>query len=223
MAASNPRPSGVPRESAAAHVIRHATERDLHSIAHAERLGWPAGMAADEEQIAARFAAFPAGQLVAERDGRIIGYASAQRIRGELLHREPLTYRALTDDGRFTRTANPEGDVYQLVGVVVLPEERGSGLARRLVDRQIAEARRMPGVRRIIGVTRPVRYRRYPEMPIDEYVALRNARGHVADPVLSFHLDAGARLVSLHPGFRPEDRASRGYGVLIEYPVVAGG
>ncbi|MEX0715194.1 MAG: GNAT family N-acetyltransferase [Planctomycetaceae bacterium] len=202
-------------------MIRHADEGDLHAIAHVERLSWPAGMAADEERIAARLAAFPAGQLVAERDGRLVGYASAQRISSDLLQREPLTYERLTDDGRFTRTANPEGDVFQLVGVAVLPEERGSGLARELVDRQIVEARRMPGVRRIVGVTRPVRYQRHPEMPIEEYVARRNARGGVADPVLSFHLDSGARLVSLHPNFRPEDRAARGHGVLIEYPITA--
>lgn len=202
-------------------MIRQATEADLHAVAHVERLSWPAGMAADEERIAARLKAFPVGQLVAERDGRIVGYASAQRISSDLLDRRPLTYDALTDGGRFTRTANPEGDVVQLVGVAVLPEERGSGLARKLVDRQILEARRMPGVRRIVGVTRPVRYQRYPEMPIEEYVARRNARGHAADPVLSFHLDSGARLVSVHPEFRPEDRASRGHGVLIEYPVAS--
>lgn len=202
-------------------MIRHATEGDLHAIAHVERLSWPVGMAADEDRIAARLVAFPAGQIVAERNRRIVGYASAQRISNDLLRREPLTYATLTDDGRFTRTANPEGEVYQLVGVAVLPEERGSGLARELVDRQIVEARRMPGVRRIVGVTRPVRYQRFPEMPIEEYVARKNARGQAADPVLSFHLDAGARLVSVHPDFRPEDRATRGHGVLIEYPPAA--
>lgn len=200
-------------------MIRQATENDLPAIAEMERLSWPAGMAADEAQLAARLAAFPAGQLVAERAGRIVGYAAAQRISSDLLRHEPLTFATLTDGGRFTRTAIPAGDTYQLIGVAVLPEERGSGLARALVDRQLALARAAPGVRRIVGFTRPAGYHRHFEVPIEEYVLRRDRRGRIADPVLSFHLDAGARLVSVHPGFRPEDREARGHGVLIEYPL----
>ena len=39
-----------------------------------------------------------------------------------------------------------------------------------------------------------------------------------ADPVLAFHQQAGARIISVHEGFRPEDLEALGAGVLIEYP-----
>ena len=68
-------------------------------------------------------------------------------------------------------------------------------------------------------MTRPARYHKRSTLSIEQYVVLRSASGRLVDPVLAFHLDYGARLVTVLPGFRPEDRDSLGYGVLIEYPV----
>ena len=45
----------------------------------------------------------------------------------------------------------------------------------------------------------------------------RREDGRFLDPVLDFHLGAGAQLVSILPGYRPGDADSRGYGVMIEY------
>lgn len=200
-------------------MIRQARNTDLAAIAQVERLSWPVGMAAGEAQLAARLATFPDGQLVEETAGRIVGYAAAQRISAGRLDQEPLTYATLTDGGTFAASHDPRGAVYQLIGVAVLPAERGSGVARALVDRQIEQARATPGVRRILGFTRPAGFWRHADLSIERYLALRGAQGQLIDPVLAFHLNAGARVVSLHPGFRPEDLESRGYGVLIEYPI----
>src|SRR5262249_52932819 len=144
------------------------------------------------------------------------GIAAAQRISSRLLDEatrdegqgasddpHPLTYDDLTDAGRFTQTHDPEGEIFQLIGVGVTPEGRGLRLGRVLVDREIALARSLPGVRRIAGFTRPVLFHRHPEMDIAEYVTLRNSSGVPLDPVLAFHLAAGASIVSTHAGFRP--------------------
>lgn len=201
-------------------MIRPATNDDLAAIALVESLSWPHGMESSEQMLAARLQAYPIGQLVAEAEsGGIIAYAAAQRIHEAQLAIEPLTFDALTDSGRFTRSHDDHGDVYQLIGVAVMPTERGSGTARALVDRQIEQARRMPGVRRIVGFTRPARYHRHAEMPIEEYVHCRDAHGQLVDPVLAFHLNAGASLVQICPNFRPADHEALGYGVLIEYSV----
>jgi hypothetical protein len=99
----------------------------------------------------------------------------------------------------------------------VLPEARGSGLGRLLVDRQIETGQAMPGIRRSLGITRPVRYYRHRDLSIEEYVHRRDDAGAWIDPVLDFHFQAGARLVAIYPGYRPEDQQTLGYGVLIEY------
>lgn len=200
-------------------MIRPATNDDLAAIALVESLSWPDGMAADVPRLSARLRAFPAGQLVAEAEsGGIVGYVAAQRITAAQLAASEPTFARLTDQGRFTASHHEHGEVYQLIGVAVLPTERGSGVARTLVDRQIEQARSLPGVKRIVGFTRPARYHRHATRSIQEYVSLRDEHGQLVDPVLAFHLNAGAKLVQIVPRFRPEDHEALGYGVLIEYP-----
>ncbi len=204
----------MPREA----TIRTATPVDAPAMRAVEAASWPAAMAASVDDFEARLRAFPEGQFVAEVDGQIVGLISSQRIPSRALAVPVATYLAITDAGRFTATHDSAGDVFQIVGVGVAPEGRGHNLGRRLVDRAIALGRSLAGVTRIVGFTRPARYHQFPAAPIDEYVQMRNSAGKRIDPVLGFHLDGGARLVSVHPDFRPEDAEARGYGVLIEYP-----
>jgi GNAT superfamily N-acetyltransferase len=198
-------------------MLRAAEPADAAAIARVEAASWPAALAASEAQILARVQTCPEGQLVAILDGELVGYAAAQRVTQEFLHAGPLVYDRLTDSGTLAGSHDPQGEIYQLIGVGVSPAGRGHRLGRVLVDRQLELARATAGIRRILGFTRPAGYHRHGDIPIDEYVARRDDRGKRIDPVLSFHLDAGARLVSIHPQFRPADRESRGYGVLIEY------
>lgn len=200
-------------------ILRNAVEADAAGMTAVELKSWPGGLASAEEQFQARIAAYPEGQWVAEVGGRIVGVTAAQRISPEFLDAGAMTYRRLTDGGRFSRSHDAGGEIYQLVGVGVVPEFRGQQLGRVLVDHQIAFARSLSTVRRILGFTRPARYSRYQQMSIDEYVHARLESGRLVDPVLSFHLDSGADLVSIHADFRPEDHNAQGYGILIEYPV----
>ncbi|HID21153.1 MAG TPA: N-acetyltransferase [Planctomycetaceae bacterium] len=199
--------------------IRNARPGEAAEMAHVDRLSWPPELASTEEQFRARIAAYAEGQWVAEDNGRIVAVSSAQRISEKVLHNGHIDHNRLTDFGRFTRSHDPQGEVYQLIGIGVLPEYRWMQLGRLMIDHQVEFARGLAGIRRIVGFTRPVRYYRYSEMPIEEYVRRRTATGRLLDPVLSFHLDSGARLVSIHPNFRPEDHKACGYAVLIEYPV----
>ncbi len=186
-------------------------------MAAVDRSSWPARLATTEAEFQARIDAFPEGQIVAESSGRIVGSASAQRITVEFLRAAGSRYQLVTDSNRFTGSHHPDGEVYQLIGVGVLPEFRGQQLGRQLVDHQIRLARSLPGVRRIVGFTRPALYHRYAQLPIDEYLQSRGPNGQLLDPVVDFHVAAGARIVSVHPDFRPEDQEACGYGVLIEY------
>ena len=188
-------------------------------MAQTEADSWPPPLVPSREAVASRVAVFPAGQWVAIRGNQIIGVAFAQRVHPGLLATENLTYDQITDSGSFLGTHSRGGTVYQLVGVGVAPTGQGLGIGRMLINRQLEFARTLVGITRIIGFTRPVRFHNFPQLTIEEYVARRSPSDRVADPVLSFHLDSGARLVSIHQDFRPEDREARGYGILIEYAV----
>jgi len=197
--------------------IRNARFEEAAALAEIERLCWPSGMAADEDAFRGRLEVYPAGQYVAEVDGRLVGVVTAQRITSAFLDAEPLCYDRLTDGGRFRESHDPEGDVFQLISVSVAPAGRGMRLGRALIDHEIRFARSLPGVRRILGFTRPIGLKSRPDTPIEEYVTLRKPDGRWVDPVLDFHLSAGAQLISIHKDYRPVDREALGYGVLIEY------
>ena len=197
--------------------MRAATASDAAAMAGVDRQSWPARLATTAEEFAARIAAYADGQLVAVSAGRIVGTASAQRITANFLAAQSHTYDSITDGNRFTRSHTGDGEIYQLVGVGVLPEVRGRRLGRLLVDRQIELARGLVGVVRIVGFTRPAAYSQHATIPIEDYIPARNSDGELLDPVLAFHIDAGARVVSVHRDFRPVDSDACGYGVLIEY------
>jgi len=206
------------------HVLsfRFAELADAKALARIESESWPEPLATSEEQWRERLRQFPQGQLVAVFDGEPAAVASAQRITEKFLLAGPVTYDRITAGGTFRGSHDDAGEIYQLVAVGAGSALRGFGIGRRLIDRQIEYARSLPGVRRIVGITRPARYYRHPEMAIAEYVDLRNKTGRRYDPVLEFHLGSGASLISTHDAFRPDDSESRGYGVLIEYPTSYG-
>ncbi len=199
--------------------FRTAVAEDAEALARIDAESWPAPLAATADQWRSRIESFPGGQWVAVFDGEPAAVATAQRISEAFLRAGPVTYERLTDHGTFRRSHAADGDIYQLVAVGAGAVVRGFGLGRRLIDKQIEIARALPGIRRIIGLTRPARYHRHPSLSIDEYVNLRHKTGRRFDPVLEFHLGYGASLVSTHAEFRPDDAESLGYGVLIEYPV----
>lgn len=199
--------------------LRIATPADATTLAEIDRDIWPVALATTEPEFLARTAAFPEGQCVLERDGRIIGRASAQRITAKFLAENSAGYDLITDGNCFTNSHDPAGEIFQLVDVGMLPRFRDRQSGRLLVDRQITLARGLEGVRRILGFTRPAVYHRYAEVPIETYLAMRGVGEKLLDRVVAFHVEAGARIVSVHPGFRPRDEDSRGYGVLIEYPI----
>lgn len=200
-------------------IIRNARPAEAEALSEIERVCWSPRLGASAAVFAARIRAYPEGQWVAQVNGKAVGAATSQRIRREFLAAGPSRYDRLTDCGRFAASHDPEGDVFQLIGVSVLPEARGWRLGRQLVDHELAFARGLRGVRRIIGFTRPTGYHRHPNVSMEAYVALRRESGRWVDPVLDFHLGGGARLVSIHARYRPEDVEAGGYGVLIEYAV----
>jgi len=197
--------------------IRNVLPDEAERLAELEAACWPNGLGASADQIARRTEVFPEGQWVADLAGQTVGLAASQRISAAFLASTPVTFDAITDGGCFTHSHDPHGEILQLVSVSISRGARGLGIGRRLVDHEIHIAYGLEGVRRVLGVTRPRGFNRYPHMSIDDYVAARRESGIFLDPTLHFHLGSGARVVSVHPDYRPDDLESRGVGVLIEY------
>ena len=197
-------------------VLRTACPDDVDELSRLEAACWPEGLAADASQLHARIAAYRDGQWVAELDGRLLGYSSAQRIEPGLLDSVPLDYETVTDGDRFTATHDDNGTIYQLVGVSSHLESRGQGIGRQLVDHQIARAWTLAGIRRVLGFTRPTGRHLAPHQSLSDYLDIPSA-GSAPDKTLAFHLDCGARIVSGHDDFRAVDLQCLGAGVLIEY------
>ena len=94
----------------------------------------------------------------------------------------------------------------QLLGVVARPSAGSlGGVLRSFVLRQA----QLAGVQSVCGVTRCREWTGTESYA--DYVEKRSDRG------LRFHLNAGARMRGLVAGYRPEDEANEGSGVLIEY------
>ena len=108
--------------------IRQAKMTDLDEITAAEAMCFPFAEAATRESFEKRLRIYPECFLVAEEEGRIIGY-----INGCVTNE-----RAIRDE-MFTNSDchKPDGDFQTVFGLVVLPECRGRSVARELMNELI--------------------------------------------------------------------------------------
>ncbi len=112
--------------------IRTATMADLEAVAQVEAACFPAAEAATAEEFRQRLAVYPAHFWLLFQGERLISF-----VDGFATDEEDLT------DRMFARAElhQPEGAWQMIFGVNTLPEFRRQGLAGRLINRAIADAR----------------------------------------------------------------------------------
>lgn len=113
--------------------IRKVKPSDLAGVVMTEAQCFPAAEAADEKSLKARIEAFPESFLVAEQEGRIIGF-----INGAVTDRETIIDEMFED----STLHNPKGKYQSIFGLDVIEEYRHQGLASRLMEEMIATAKR---------------------------------------------------------------------------------
>ncbi len=114
--------------------IRSAIQADLPQVIQLDSKAFsPYGTAESPEVIRARQQVFPEGFVVAEADGRIIGYGSAEKWREV---REP----GLDEDPHITHA--PDGPVFCITGMAVAEPFRGRGVGTAMTNRLIEVTRR---------------------------------------------------------------------------------
>ena len=112
--------------------IRRVRMEDLDSVAEIEAVCFPAAEAAPRKSFAARIAAFPEHFLVAEAEGKLIGFING------CVTNSPVIY-----DELFYSTEHhiPNGENLTVFGLDVIPDYRSRGIAAQLMRQFIQTAK----------------------------------------------------------------------------------
>jgi len=112
--------------------IRQATLKDLDSVTNIEEICFPKAEAATRKSFEDRLKIFPESFLVAELNGKMIGF-----INGSVINDKIIRDQFYGD----TSFHNPKGEYQSIFGLDVLPECRGNGVAAALMNALIEVAR----------------------------------------------------------------------------------
>ncbi|MDC0612344.1 GNAT family N-acetyltransferase [Vibrio sp.] len=105
--------------------MRPATESDILSIAHIEKLCFPAAEAASLASFKSRFNAFPECFFVLEIDGVVVAHTNGCRFNQPALPDELFENATLHE---------PSGKYQTVFGLAVLPTYQSKGLATELMQ-----------------------------------------------------------------------------------------
>jgi len=183
--------------------IRLATMDDLPELYKLEAHWGAEELQVTYDVLKKRLDQHPFGQIVAVKDGAIVGAMYSQRVpSARLLH----TAKRATE----LELHVPGAPVVQLLGVVV---EADSGVGYKLRNHMVLMARLDSSVERACGITRC--RSRQPDDTRDYQTYVDET--HLTDKGLLFHAAVGAAIGPLVPDYRPADKINFGYGVLVTY------
>ena len=198
--------------------IRAANLNDIDAIVALNAIAYPGlaerGLTWSEEQVESHLRVFSEGQIVAEKDGEIVGAASALVVD---LGRDPErrhTWLGITDDGMFFNH-DPSADTLYGADINVHPEHRRQGIAAALYEARRELCRRLNLRRIVLGGRLFDFHEKAATMSVDEYARLVEA-GDLYDEVLSFQLKRGFTLKRLLPSYLPDSR-SGDFGTFLEW------
>jgi GNAT superfamily N-acetyltransferase len=195
--------------------LRRAKFSDVERLVELNRAAYPdlveENVVYDAGMIRAHLAVFPAGQLVATRDGAIVGALSTMIVRSELAL-APHTWIGITHDGSFAGH-DPQGDTLYLADIYVDPAAWGTRVGQFLY-RALQQLCRAQGLSRIVAGGRMWGLSRFGGTP-EQYVAAVES-GMISDRVLGSQLRAGFAVRGILPGYL-HDARSRSYATLLEW------
>ncbi|MCP5005244.1 MAG: GNAT family N-acetyltransferase, partial [Planctomycetes bacterium] len=194
------------------YVIRHAAVKDLKSLYQLEKLCWKKELKTPDSQIKARIEKYPQGQFVLEKGGDVLGVIYSQRITSakKLEGETSSTVHRLHDE---------QGEFIQLLAVNIHPEAQNQSLGNQLLEFMLQRCTVMSGIKDVLGVTLCKEYGTSGASSIHEYIRRCDRKGRIQDPILSFHVSNGATIDRALRGYRPEDTANEGFGILVSYDI----
>lgn len=192
-------------------VVRQARMDDLAQLLELDATVWP-DFPANEEMIKSRLEVFPQGQFVATCEDRVVGSIYSQLVNYESLL-DSFTWMEITGNGTIRQTHTPSGDSVYGIGLAVLPEFQGTA-ASRLLIMAVAKMAMRRGRYRFLWGARIPGYHKYKEMPVDQYIKKKTAKGRYIDLELSLYQQYGANPDRPLSNYMP-DPESLDFGVLV--------
>ena len=112
--------------------IRTAVSEDLDQVTAIEAVCFPKAEAADRASFAHRLATFPDSFFVAVHDAKIIGFVNGCVTNEKTIRDEMYEDSSLHD---------PKGAYQSIFGLDVLPEYQRQGIAAKLMEQMIRDAK----------------------------------------------------------------------------------
>ena len=165
------------------------------------------------EQFVSQISRFAEGQLCVEYRGRLVA-ASSSLILDFELYKDWSNWEELADGG-YIRNHKPAGTTLYGIEMMVDPEYRSRGLARRLYDARKRLARERNLMRIVVGGRIPGYRKHAGAMTPREYVEKVVAR-EVSDPVLAVQLANGFVVKRIIPAYIA-DPQSGGFAAFLEW------
>lgn len=195
--------------------VRNWTEDDIPAIVACQRAAYPDfDEQYNERDYAMQFAAFPQGQLLAEVDCEVVGYATSLIV---LLDENVDWYRydEITGGGTFS-THTPTGDTLYGADIAVHPDYRGKGVAGQIYKHRKKIMKRF-NLSRMIAHGRIMNYSEQEGiLTAREYVDMVT-KGELSDSALNAHLKAGYRVKGVFLDLLQDD-SSLNYSTFLEMP-----
>ncbi len=198
-------------------LVRPLIPADFDAVVRLQQSGFPGMRPWTRGEFEAHLAAFPEGQIGVEIEGQLVASSSSL-----ILDLDEFagahSYARITGQGTLS-THDPEGDTLYGIEVVVDPAFRGMRLGRRIYDARKTLARQLNLRRMLIGGRLPgfdAAAAAEPGLTVQAYVEQILDR-QVLEPVLTFQLANGFTIKRIITDYLPQDEASRGYAVLLEW------
>ncbi|WP_319541886.1 bifunctional GNAT family N-acetyltransferase/carbon-nitrogen hydrolase family protein [uncultured Pseudodesulfovibrio sp.] len=195
--------------------IRNWTEEDIPAIVACQKAAYPDFEDHyDERMYAMQFNAFPQGQVLAEYDGRVVGYATSIIVQLDETV-DWYRYDEITGGGTFN-THNPTGDTLYGADIAVHPDFRGRGVAGRIYKHRKQIMKRY-NLSRMIAHGRIMNYsEKEGILTAKEYVGMVE-KGELKDSALNAHLKAGYKVRGIFLDLLNDD-SSLNYSTFLEMP-----
>ncbi|MFL6456764.1 MAG: GNAT family N-acetyltransferase [Nitrososphaeraceae archaeon] len=199
-------------------IVRNTHPEDISNIVNLQKKSYPYlapyGNIWRSEELESHLRIFPQGQFVAvEPDGTIVGSASTLMVSLNPEYAEH-TWKDITADGLFI-THIPSGDSLYLADISTHPKHRQVGIGGMIIHRWKELVTKL-NLRRMIGGGRLFNYCDHAvKLSPYEYVG-KVMKGELKDPVLTFELNIGFRLVKILTNYL-DDVRSLNYAGFIEW------
>lgn len=194
-------------------IYRNARPSDIDAISGLEIRVWGEN-AATKENITNRIMTFPLGNVVAIIGGKITGFVSTVIINEQKAENYKSWYQ-YTDNGNIVNSFDPDGKLLFGASLTVDTDTRNEGVGSRLlieIARMSISNRLKAG---ILGGRLPL-YHTKPELSVEQYAELKDARGRIFDPELRLYKRMGLKVVKFQKDYF-NDPDSLDYGVILRW------